>query len=87
MRAIHVRTVRYDSRTFRLNHWVTRTMSGRTEKATSASRQSITSSTTMMPISVNRSPKPATTPEVNRSFSASTSVVTRVIMRPTGLRS
>ena len=62
-------------------------MSGSTEKATSASRQFIASSTTMMPASVNTSPKTVTTPEVNRSFSTSTSVVTRVISRPTGLRS
>ena len=62
-------------------------MSGRTENATSASRQSIASSTIMIPTSVNTSPKTETTPEVNRSFSTSTSVVTRVISRPTGLRS
>ncbi len=43
MRAIQVRTVRYDSRTFRRNHCVMRTMSGSTEKATSASRQFIVS--------------------------------------------
>ena len=41
----------------------------------------------MMPTSVNTSPKIVTTPDVNRSFSTSTSVVTRVISRPTGLRS
>jgi len=33
------------------------------------------------------SPNTETTPDVNRSFNASTSVVTRVIMRPIGLRS
>ena len=62
-------------------------MSGRTEKATSASRQSITISTIMMPSSVKTSPKIDTTPAVNRSLRTSTSVVTRVISRPTGLRS
>src|SRR4051794_933854 len=36
---------------------------------------------------VNRSPIPDTTPAVNSSFSDSTSEVTRVISRPTGLRS
>ena len=41
----------------------------------------------MMPTSVKMSPKIVTTPEVKRSFSASTSDVTRVISRPTGLRS
>ena len=41
MRAIHSRTVRYDSRTLRRNHCVTSTISGSTENASSASRQSI----------------------------------------------
>jgi hypothetical protein len=87
MRAIQARTVRYDSRTFRRNHWVTSRMSGSTENATSASRQSMTTSIAMMPTSVNMSPNAATTPDVNRSLRTSTSVVTRVISRPTGLRS
>ena len=87
IRAIQVRTVRYDSRTLRRNHCVTSTISGSTENATSASRQSIVTSTIMMPASVNTSPKIETTPAVNRSLSTSTSVVTRVISRPTGLRS
>ena len=39
----------------------------------------------MMPTSVNTSPKMVTTPDVNRSFSTSTSDVTRVISRPTGI--
>ena len=82
MRAIQVRTVRYDSRTFRRNHCVMTTISGSTENATSASRQSIQISTPMMPTSVNRSPNTDTTPDVNSSFSTSTSVVTRVISRP-----
>jgi hypothetical protein len=87
MRAIQMRTVRYDSRTFLRNHWVTSQMNGSTENATMARRQSIQTIITMMPTSVNRSPKMDTTPEVNRSFRTSTSVVTRVINRPTGLRS
>ena len=87
IRAIQIRTVRYDSRTLRRNHCVTSTISGSTENATSASRQSIMTSTIMMPASVKMSPKIDTTPDVNRSFSTSTSVVTRVISRPTGLRS
>ncbi len=41
----------------------------------------------MMPSSVNTSPKTDTTPAVNSSLSTSTSVVTRVMSRPTGLRS
>ena len=85
--AIHVRTFRYESRTLRRNHWVMTTMSGSTEKATSARRQSMISSTIMMPTSVKTSPNTDTTPEVKRSLSTSTSVVTRVISRPTGLRS
>ncbi len=87
MRAIQPRTTRYESRTLRRNHCVTRTINGSTEKATSASRQSIHSITPMMPASVNRSPKTVTTPDVKRSLSTSTSDVTRVIRRPTGLRS
>ena len=46
MRAIQARTVRYDSRTLRRNHCVTTRISGSTENATSASRQSITASIT-----------------------------------------
>ena len=52
---------------------MTTTMSGRTENATSASRQFIHSIITMMPTSVNTSPNTVTTPEVKRSFSTSTS--------------
>ncbi len=62
-------------------------MIGRTENATSASRQSIHSITIMMPASRNTSPNTLTTPDVKRSFRTSTSDVTRVIRRPTGLRS
>ncbi len=87
IRAIHVRTVRYDSRTFRRNHCVTSTISGSTAKLISASCQSMASSTIMMPTSVNTSPKMAITPDVNRSFRTSTSLVTRVISRPTGFLS
>ena len=87
IRAIQPRTRRYESRTLRRNHCVTRPISGSTENATSASRQFIQNIMTMMPTSVNRSPNTVTTPDVNRSFSTSTSEVTRVISRPTGLRS
>ena len=41
----------------------------------------------MMATRVNTSPKIVTTPDENSSFSVSTSEVTRVISRPTGLRS
>ena len=87
MRAIHVRTWRYDSRTRRRNHCVITTITGSTENVSSARRQSIIVSTTMMPTSVNTSPKIATTPDENISLRTSTSVVTRVMRRPTGVRS
>ena len=38
-------------------------------------------------MSVNTSPKIVTTPAVNSSLSTSTSFVTRVMSRPTGVRS
>ena len=79
--------LRYDPRALRRNHCETAMISGRTENATSANRQSITISTIMMPRSMKTSPKIDTTPAVNRSFRTSTSVVTRVMSRPTGLRS
>ena len=41
----------------------------------------------MMNESTSTSPRMVTSPEANRSFSTSTSVVTRVTRRPTGLRS
>ncbi len=62
-------------------------MPGSTTNATSARRQLIASIAIMMPASVRMSPNTVMTPDANRSFSASTSVVTRVISRPTGLRS
>ena len=87
MRAIQPRTSRYDWRALRRNHCVTAAMSGRTERATRARRQSMTNSTIAMPVSMKTSRNTDTTPDANRSFRASTSVVTRVIRRPTGLRS
>ena len=87
MRAIHLRTSRKEVRDPRRNQLVTTKNSGMTENVTSASRQFIQTMTPMIPNSVNRSPNTVTTPEVNSSFTASTSVVTRVIRRPTGLRS
>jgi hypothetical protein len=41
----------------------------------------------MMAKTITRSPMPSMTPEVNSSFKESTSEVSRVMMRPTGLRS
>ena len=86
-RDTHVRTSRYDSRTLRRNHCVTIRISGSTQNVSSASRQSSDTSTTMMPSSDSTSPNTDTTPDVNRSLIASTSLVTRVMSRPTGLRS
>ena len=62
-------------------------MSGSTAKVISASRQFMFSMMTRMPSSTKMSSKMETTPAVNISFSASTSLVTRVTSRPTGLRS
>ena len=87
MRATHLRVSRNDWRAPRRNQSVSRKKSGSTAKVTSASRKSSASITPMIPSRVNRSPNTVTTPEVNSSFTASTSVVTRVISRPTGLRS
>ena len=87
MRAIRSRTFLYDSRTLCRNHCASARMSGSTEKVNNASRQSIQISVIMMPINMNRSPNAATTPDVKRSLMTSTSVVTRVMSRPTGLRS
>ncbi len=42
---------------------------------------------TTTPVSISTSPKIETTPLVNSSLIASTSLSTRVISRPTGLRS
>ena len=63
MRAIQPRTTRYDSRTLRRNHCVTRTMSGSTAKADERQLPVHRSITIMMPASVNTSPKIATTPD------------------------
>ena len=61
--------------------------SGMTANVTSASRTSIASIIPMIATRVKTSPKIVTTPDENSSFSVSTSDVTRVISRPTGLRS
>jgi len=42
---------------------------------------------TLIAASVNRSPSPDTTPDVNSSFNVSTSEVTRVMSRPAGFLS
>ena len=60
---------------------------GITANDATASRQSVMIISTLIAMSVNRSPMPETTPAVNSSLSDSTSEVTRVIRRPTGFRS
>ena len=87
MRAIFTRTSRKLSRAFDLNHAVSITSSGRIANVTRASRQFSQNKTPTMPTSSTMSPKIATSPAVNSSFNASTSVVTRVTKRPTGERS
>ena len=87
MRATLTRTVRKLSRTRARNQEVSQNRSGMIENATSASRQSNQKSTMTMPASSIRSPKMETSPAVNISFRASTSVVTRVTRRPSGFRS
>ena len=87
MRASRILMSRYASRTFfRKSHAAMNTR-GRTANVTRASRQSMTSMAIMMKATVNTSPKIVTTPEVNISFRTSTSLVSRVIRRPTGFRS
>src|SRR6266511_1100831 len=78
IRATHFRVSRNDSRAPLRNQLVSRKKRGITENVTRASRPSRASMTPMMPKRVKRSPKTVTTPEVKRSFTASTSVVTRV---------
>ena len=85
--ATSLRTSRKERREPRRNQLVTTKKNGITAKVTSASFQFMYSITPMIPNSVNRSPNTVTTPDVNSSLTASTSVVTRVIRRPTGFLS
>ena len=87
MRATHLRVSRKLSRAPRRNQSVTPKKRGSTAKVTRARRQSRASITPMIPKRVKRSPKTVTRPEVKSSFTASTSLVTRVMSRPTGWRS
>ena len=63
------------------------TTNGSTLKVISASLQSMMSMALRMNPSVKRSPNTATTPEAKSSFSVSTSLVMRVMRRPTGFLS
>lgn len=81
------RIARYALLTRTLNHHETTSIGGITAKVTSANRASIAIRMTTMPASLAKSARISTTPEVNASLMASTSVVTRVINRPTGVLS
>src|SRR5208282_5528679 len=87
IRAIAVRIRRYESRTLSRKILVAYTISGSIAKVMSASFQFIFIMIAIMPASTKTSSKMETTPAVNISFSASTSVVTRVTSRPTGFLS
>ena len=87
MRAIAVRMRRLASRTNLRKTRVTTRMKGRTANAANASFTSSLNSRAAMTTSRKKSLIMVTTPAAKRSFRASTSVVTRVIKRPTGLRS
>ena len=87
IRASRMRMARKDSRMIRRMYEVTKSSSGIETNVTSARRQSRSSSTMDTPINRKMSPKIATTPCVTISVRASTSLVIRVISRPTGLRS
>ena len=87
IRATHRRVSRNELRAPLRNQFVTAKKRGMTANVTRASRQLRLTITAMMPTRAKRSPKTVTTPEVKSSLTASTSVVTRVMSRPTGLRS
>ena len=87
IRAIAVRIRRLASRTRFRKKYVSRIMNGSGEKVASASIACHLNKTTAIANSSTKSFNIATTPEANRSFSASTSVVERVTSRPIGLRS
>ena len=87
MRAIAVRMRRLASRTLLRKIQVTTKIKGSTAKVARASLQFIRSMMKTNTSSRKASLTIALMPEANRSFSASTSVVTRVTSRPTGLRS
>ena len=87
MRASRVRTSRNERRTRARNVSDTMKMRGSTENATPSSSALSRHIAIRIPASVNTSPSIATTPAASSSFRTSTSLVTRVMSRPTGLRS
>ncbi len=84
-RATAARTSRKLLRARLLNQSVSRKSSGRIAKVASARRRSSATSTAAMPASTSTSPTIETMPAVNISLRASTSAVTRVTRRPTGV--
>ena len=86
-RATCLRVSRYCTRTLRRNWNTPYAMAGITASTTSASTQFRENMKYRMKAIRNRLPIMTTTPADNTSLSASTSLVVRVISRPTGVRS
>ncbi len=87
IRAMRTRMSRYAVRIFARNRNAAKNTSGRTLNDTSASCQFMRSIAATMNVSVKMSPKTVTRPELNSVFRVSTSLVIRVISRPTGFLS
>ena len=86
-RAILTRTSRYVSRAPLRNQFVTQSIGTRIPNVMAASAGFSTKRMTTIPVRTTTSPSSATKPDVKSSFRASTSVVRRVMRRPTGVRS
>ena len=86
-RARRMRTARKDERIPSRIRLVKISSGGITRKVIRASGQFSSSSAIAIPTMVTASLRIISPPEVSNSFSASTSLVSRVISRPTGLRS
>ncbi len=86
-RAIFTRTSRYVSRAPFRNQFVTQSIGRRIANVIAASVASRAKRIATIPPSTATSPRSATKPDVKSSFKASTSVVRRVMSRPTGVRS
>jgi len=86
-RATRSRVARKPRRALRRNATLARITNGSTAYARSESFQSIQKSTTVMPTIVTMSATIESRPAVSKSFSVSTSDVSRVTVRPTGVRS
>ncbi len=87
MRAIRVRMARYASRSRRRKKTVTAASTGTTARVIRASDGAIASRIARIETSLTTSMRTVTTSMEKNSFSDSTSVVTRVMRRPTGFAS